>query len=848
MKFKSLQTRLAIIFGLCLLVTVGAVMIYGAVTTKNTETFVTNSSSEFATTVAKDQLLEKARAIAFEIDAELEVALDTARILADVLSGIKDQSINLNIDRDKINAILRSALIKNETFMAVYSGWEPNALDELDDLYMGTEGYDQTGRYIPYWNRSEDGETTLVPLKDYENTQKYDNDVRKGDYYLFPRERERECAIDPYPMQGRDIWITSLVVPIMADDTFYGIAGVDMRLDFIQSLVERANQDFYFGAGKMAIVSHNGILAAASNNVELVGKHLRHWISEDWQEHIESIHEGQEEIKVGDDNIHVLVPLRIGRTEAPWAVIIEIPEVAVLKTTQNLIQELKTRAKQNLSWQIGVGLGITLIALLVIWSTSRSIVTPLIKGIHFARAVAEGDLSATVDVKQQDEVGVLAKALRNMKERIQNVLKETNGLIQAVQEGRLDSRGNAEAFAGGWRDLVVGVNSLIDAFMTPINVTAECLDRIAKGNIPDRITDEYEGDFNEIKNNVNTLIDVTNEITQLTEEIACGNLLVDARERSGHDRLMKALNTMIKRLNEVVMNVKSAADSVASGSQGMNSSSAEMSQGAAEQAAAAEEAAASMEQMAANIRQNADNALQTEKIARKAAEDAQEGGKAVADAVNAMKDIAKKIKIVEEIASQTHMLSLNATIEAAKAQEQGKGFAVVASEVRALAERSRIAAEEIKELASSSVGIAGKAGEMLNKLVPDIQKTAELVQEISAASNEQSSGAGQVNRAIQQLDQVIQQNVTTSEEMASTAEELESQADHLQNTIAFFKIRKRTILEKEQDKRGAKRFLQRKNDNEIAILEEEDAFDEYPIDIDMIEEQEDAQDAEFERY
>lgn len=218
----------------------------------------------------------------------------------------------------------------------------------------------------------------------------------------------------------------------------------------------------------------------------------------------------------------------------------------------------------------------------------------------------------------------------------------------------------------------------------------------------------------------------------------------------------------------------------------MSSNSEEMSQRATEQAAAAEEVSSAMEQMAANIRQNADNALQTEKIALKAAEDAKASGEVVAKTVTAMHNIVKKVSIIEEIARQTHMLSLNATIEAAKAQEYGKGFGVVASEVRALAERSQTAAVEISALAGDSIGVAEKAGDMLTKLVPDIQKTAELVQEISAASNEQNTGAGQINRAIQQLDNVIQQNAATSEEMAATAEELAAQAEHLRHTIAFF--------------------------------------------------------------
>jgi methyl-accepting chemotaxis protein len=195
-----------------------------------------------------------------------------------------------------------------------------------------------------------------------------------------------------------------------------------------------------------------------------------------------------------------------------------------------------------------------------------------------------------------------------------------------------------------------------------------------------------------------------------------------------------------------------------------------------------------MEQMAANIKQSADNAAQTEKIARQSAADAQASGQAVEKAVSAMQTIAQKILIVQEIARQTDLLALNAAVEAARAGEHGRGFAVVASEVRKLAERSQAAATEISLLSGDTVKAAQSAGEMLSKLVPDIQKTAELVEEISAASREQNAGASQINTAIQQLDKVTQQNTSAAEEMSSTSEELASQAEQLQAVISYFRI------------------------------------------------------------
>ncbi|MFA7405644.1 MAG: methyl-accepting chemotaxis protein [Pelobacteraceae bacterium] len=282
----------------------------------------------------------------------------------------------------------------------------------------------------------------------------------------------------------------------------------------------------------------------------------------------------------------------------------------------------------------------------------------------------------------------------------------------------------------------------------------------------------------------------------VSEGVAVANALaegdltvsIEATSKDEIGQLMAALKSMVDKLKQVVGDVMGATDNVASGSQQLSATAQQMSQGATEQAASAEEISSSMEEMASSIRQNTDNAMQTEKISIKSAVDAKEGGKAVVETVAAMKEIATKISIIEEIARQTNLLALNAAIEAARAGEHGKGFAVVASEVRKLAERSQSAAGEISGLSSRSVAIAEQAGDMLTRMVPDIQRTAELVQEITASSKEQDTGAEQINKAIQQLDQVIQQNASASEEMASTSEELASQSDLLKDTISFFNI------------------------------------------------------------
>ena len=343
---------------------------------------------------------------------------------------------------------------------------------------------------------------------------------------------------------------------------------------------------------------------------------------------------------------------------------------------------------------------------------------------------------------------------------------------------------------------------------------------VSQGDLSRTVVSKSRDEIGMLIMSLNAMIGNLAMSAKVADSIASGDLTVEAKRLSDKDTLGIALERMMGKLRHIVADASTAADSVSSGATQLSASAEELSQGGTEQASAAEEASSAMEEMAANVKQNADNASQTEKIARQSSLDAEASGAAVSRAVAAMETIASKISIVQEIARQTDLLALNAAVEAARAGEHGRGFAVVASEVRKLAERSQTAAQEIGALSNDTVTSARDAGAMLAKLVPDIKRTAELVEEITAACREQDIGTAQVNQAIQQLDKATAQNASASEEVASTSETLTQQASQLRATISYFKVDAATSVATGQDRQLAAIDVGKSADANVAGLRE----------------------------
>jgi methyl-accepting chemotaxis protein len=377
---------------------------------------------------------------------------------------------------------------------------------------------------------------------------------------------------------------------------------------------------------------------------------------------------------------------------------------------------------------------------------ARNITTSIHRAVEMMNRISEGNFNISVDERRHDEIGLLLDSMRRMSDSLKTITRELVDVSQKLAKGNMGVRVRHE-FPGDFQAIKLAVNSMTAELQGVIGESSVTLGMIAGGDLTVRIERDFPGDFAEIKS---------------------------------------ACNNMAQRLEEIMSHTSTAAQNMTTAAAQVSTTAVSLSQGSTEQAASLEQTTAAVEQMSATIAQNSDNAVHTQEISMTSADKAVLGGEAVQETVRAMREIVKKISIIEDIAYQTNLLALNAAIEAARAGSHGKGFAVVAMEVRALAERSREAAQEIGSLADDSVAVTERAGTLLQEIVPAIRKTADLVSEIAAGSMEQKSGIEQINQTMLQLDQLTQQNAAAAEQLAASSEEMSVQADAVQQKVAYF--------------------------------------------------------------
>ncbi|MDP3608276.1 MAG: methyl-accepting chemotaxis protein [Methylophilus sp.] len=438
-----------------------------------------------------------------------------------------------------------------------------------------------------------------------------------------------------------------------------------------------------------------------------------------------------------------------------------------------------------------------------------AVIGPLNVAADYVDKFANGIIPAPISDNYNGDFNILKDNLNSCVHALNLLVSDANMLAKAAEEGKLDTRADATKHWGDYRKVVEGVNATLDSVIGPLNIAAKYMDDISKGNIPAKITDQYQGDFNQIKDNLNTCIEAVNRLVSdanmLAEAAKEGRISTraDVTQHQGNFRqVVEGVNQTLDMIVAPIAAVKLAVETITTAAGEISTGNSDLSARTEQQASSLEETAASMEELAGTVKQNADNAKQANQLALTASGVAIKGGQVVAEVVNTMtgiNDSARKIEdiisVIDGIAFQTNILALNAAVEAARAGEQGRGFAVVAGEVRNLAQRSASAAKEIKELITDSVNktaegtkLVENAGSTMEEVVTSVQRVADIISEIAAASAEQTTGIDQVNQAVTSMDEVTQQNAALVEEAAAAAESLLEQANQLSDVVGVFKV------------------------------------------------------------
>jgi len=478
---KSIQNKIAALAGACLAGTVMILVVFGVVSTRTTNDYVGENVARILDKTTQDSLQNLAASQAGLVRSEFETALNAARTMAHSFATMVDEMnpghVPVDTRREALNGILLNVLRNNALFNGTYSAWEPDALDARDDEFRNRRdtGTDATGRFIPYWNRDRSGRIAMQPLVEYDSRALHPNGVMKGGWYIGPQETGKESVLDPLPyiVQGQQVFLATLSVPITVNGKFLGVAGADFNLDFVQQLATKVSQAVYDGRGEVVIVSNMGLIVAHSAQPSRIGQPLT-TIDPSWQQDLAIVQGGRPHVDVqaGTNLLRTFAPIPLGATAKPWAVLIQVPRDVVLADGLALSEALNQRANDSVLWQVATGLLVIAVAVGAMWVMARGIARPIRAAVRFAEGIAAGRFDQTLDIKQEDEIGVLADALRKMLDDLQRMIAQ-----RAADQARMEAerRSAMLQLADDLEARVGNVVETVDAAARTMSGTAQAM-------------------------------------------------------------------------------------------------------------------------------------------------------------------------------------------------------------------------------------------------------------------------------------------------------------------------------------------------------------------------------------